>query len=384
MELGPGKRNRDDIQSIPAASLWDISIQFIGSRLLIWIVAGASLLVVRKGQFYVAQASPLEWFKRWDARSFLEIAAHGYAGTQGAKPNFPFLPLYPILVGFASLGGAINLALAGQLVSLAGLWCACILLWKTVMAEIHDERVAILSVSFLLFSPVSFFYSSPYSESLFLALSIGCLHYMRGGRWWLAGFLGALAALTRFIGIMLVVPMAWEAIGSFRNGRTASARRLRALLASLMPVLGFLGYCIFLRVYYGDFLLYFHVEQRFWGRQFAWFWLFLSHESFSNLPAFYQILFGGALIGAFALLVAGVLLRIPRAFTVYGLALLSVYISSRLAEALPRYISVVFPLYIVTAILAAKWPRAAMPLIAMSAALEAVFVVLFVNGYWFT
>src|SRR5581483_3893384 len=152
-----------------------------------------------------------DWFTQWDAAWYLDIARHGYTmGQPGAPTNVVFFPLYPAAIRLASLGGLISLKLAGYLVSLAGLWTASVLLWKLVQEEWNDPHLAKIAVAFLLFSPVSFFFSTLYSEALFLPLTIGCIYAARRKRWWLAGALGLLAALTRFIGLMLVVPLLWE------------------------------------------------------------------------------------------------------------------------------------------------------------------------------
>lgn len=356
----------------------------IGSRLLIWVCAGVSLLCVAKGKYYVEHRSPIEWMVRWDAASFLEIADHGYASPPGAKPNFPFLPLYPLLVRACSLGGVMNLPLVSQAVSIACLWVSCVLLWRIVVRERGDPKAARLAVAFLLFGPVSFFFSAPYSEALFLALALGCFDCLRRDRWWAAALLGALATLTRFAGLMLIVPLCWQALENAWRTRPNSWPKPAVLVACAAPLLGFMAYCGFLWVCYGDPLLYFHVELRSWGRCFAWFWLFLAHESFSGLPVFYQVWFAGSLVTAFVLLLATVGYRLPTAYPLYGLALISLYISSRLAEALPRYLSVIFPLYIAAALICRKWPRLALPALVTSALLEALSVTLFVNGYWFT
>jgi hypothetical protein len=373
-----------DLQPVPEPDGRELAALFLGSRVLIWVVAGLSLGIVTKGRFYVPHPSPFDWFTRWDAGSFLEIADHGYWAAPGAKSNFPFLPLYPLLVRLCSLGGLVNPAAAAQLVSLASLWFACLTLWRLAVAEGRDRQTATLAVAFLLFGPVSFFFSAPYSEALFLALTLGCFHCLRRERWWCAGGLAALASLTRFAGVVLVFPLLWEAVFAPRPSPSPARRGPGRVVAPLMPLVGFLAYCVFLGLRYGDFLLYFHSEEREWGRHFAWFWLFFSHESFSGLSVFYQVWFSGALLVALVLLIVGIVRRFPVAYSIYGIALVSLYISARLAEALPRYLSVIFPLYLALASVGVRWPRLVIPLLAVSVALESLSVVLFVNGYWFT
>ena len=57
------------------------------------------------------------------------------------------------------------------------------------------------------FCPMAYFFSAVYSESLFLALSVGCILQARMGRWAWAGVLGAIGAASRNSGVMLVVPI---------------------------------------------------------------------------------------------------------------------------------------------------------------------------------
>jgi hypothetical protein len=63
-------------------------------------------------------------------------------------------------------------------------------------------------VLLIAFCPLAFVFSAVYSESLFLALSLGCVLRARSGSWASAGLLGGLAAAERATGIALVVPLA--------------------------------------------------------------------------------------------------------------------------------------------------------------------------------
>jgi hypothetical protein len=363
----------------------ELAALFFGSRLLIWMIAGLSLAIVGKGHFFGDQTAGEGWFMRWDAGLYRNLATQGYnLDPTSPAANVSFFPLYPLLVHLVSLGGRLKPWLAGYLVSWACLWVACVWLWKAVAREWQDARLATLSVAFLLFGPVSFFFSTLYSEALFLPLAIGCLDSARRRRWWRAGLFGALASLTRFIGVILIVPLLWEWLES--AGRAGKRRRPdpRALVACLLPVAGFLAYDAYLWIRSGDPLLYVHVEHSEFGRQFAWFYLLFAHRGFTHLAVFYQIWFAAAAATAFGLLLAGVWFRIPVMYSLYGLTAVGVYISSRLLEALPRYCSVIFPFYLVLALAARRWPRLGLPLLAISTALLTLSTILYVNGYWFT
>jgi hypothetical protein len=154
------------------------------------------------------QSKLLGVWSHWDGEWFLHIAQTGYASHEA---NVAYFPLYPTLVsgiGSYLLGG--NVLLAGVLVSLiAGL----VAFWLFYELVRHDfgTGVARKSLLYLTVFPTSFFLAATYSESLFLALALGAfLAVRRYNNWWLAASLVGLAALTRNIGILLLIPLGWE------------------------------------------------------------------------------------------------------------------------------------------------------------------------------
>ena len=118
---------------------------------------------------------------RWDSVWFLAIADGGY--DDGAREAF--FPLYPLLVRIAGapLGSAL---IGGALLSTALLGVALVLLHRLVALD-HDRAVARNAVLVTALFPMSFFFSAVYSESLFLALSIGAVYAARRERWAWAG-----------------------------------------------------------------------------------------------------------------------------------------------------------------------------------------------------
>jgi Gpi18-like mannosyltransferase len=73
-----------------------------------------------------------------------------------------------------------------------------------------NEPQAWHATALLLCWPASIALFLPYTEALFLLLSVYCLFVARHQRFWLAGLVGALATLTRQQGLFLVLPLAWE------------------------------------------------------------------------------------------------------------------------------------------------------------------------------
>ncbi len=148
-------------------------------------------------------------WQRFDALHYTRIAAAGY--THPEDSVFP--PLYPWLM--RALGGlfggthAAHLAV-GILISNAALLGLLILLHNVGSDLLGAEHAARLLVYFALF-PTAFFLFAPYTESLFLLLTLGSLWLaFRYDQFEWAGVLGLLAALTRLTGWVLVVPLAYH------------------------------------------------------------------------------------------------------------------------------------------------------------------------------
>ncbi len=92
------------------------------------------------------------------------------------------------------------------------------MLYRLVAVDL-GERVGRWSAILLLVFPTAYFLHIGYTESLFLALAFGSLWMGRSGRWWDAGVLGALAALTRINGLVLIPALAVEAWLQWRRDR---------------------------------------------------------------------------------------------------------------------------------------------------------------------
>src|SRR5258707_14025527 len=91
---------------------------------------------------------------------------------------------------------------------------------------------------FLCIFPTAFFFFAAYNESLFLLLTASAFLAMRRQKWWLAGILGFLAALTRSAGLFLVIPFLWElwmARETITGSEQSTMRRLLDILNRVFP-----------------------------------------------------------------------------------------------------------------------------------------------------
>jgi hypothetical protein len=181
-------------------------------------------------------------FRTWDAEHCLALAAQGYGG---AGPRNAYYPLFPALIRLVSpaFGGDL-LAAALVLATLFGILALVVLHHGLVHRT--STRVANLTILLMCLQPAAFFSVLPYSESLFLLLLATYFIALDRSRFWVAGLLGALLALTRAIGVFSFVPLliAWWTV---RN----DGPRLRAL-ACLLPIGGFATYLLVVYAQSGD------------------------------------------------------------------------------------------------------------------------------------
>jgi len=161
--------------------------------------------------------APLEIWNNADAPHYLDLAALGYRaqdtgvltidGHLRPYPNdlglyIVFFPLYPWLVAAVRFVVPDVLLSAFVVSGIASLLVGP-LLYRLVKAD-EGPDIGLRAVWFLLVFPTAYFLHIGYTESLFLALVLGSFLAARTNRWWLAGILGGLAALTRINGLILL------------------------------------------------------------------------------------------------------------------------------------------------------------------------------------
>jgi hypothetical protein len=139
---------------------------------------------------------------KWDSVYYLQIAQDGYT----ARKQAGFFPLYPTLM--AALDTlTFSSVVAGALISLAAFTGALVVLDRLAQLETGSVSVSQRTLWLVALFPASLFFSAVYTEGLFLLLSVGAFYAGRRGQWAWAGILGGLAAATRNVGVMLLVPL---------------------------------------------------------------------------------------------------------------------------------------------------------------------------------
>ena len=370
---------------------------------------------------YVPLASVSGWghyffdpWARWDAGWYLKIARRGYLPQDG---SVAFFPLYPFLIASLRLLFAGNRLMTGIFISLTACLAAFYLLFRLVELE-FSTGAARKSVLFLAVFPTSFFLQAVYTESLFLALTVGSFYAARRRRYFLAGVAAGLAALTRNTGVLLLIPL----IIFYMSDRSWNWRRIKIdILSLLLAPAGLLAWMFILKINFGQAML-FAAAQAQWGRHLAgpleggpFRTLVLgfldAYKGFGDIirnplhslwpPNTSDLAFIGStvmidfVLSAF-FVVLGVLAfrRLPPAYALYGLLVLLVPLfyphTAATAAAgyrqpllsMPRFLLADFPAFILLGAWGAKKPRLTAIAISMSVLLLMALTARFILGEW--
>lgn len=247
----------------PPGALPFVLAVFAASRAL-FLVAGAL------ASAYIANAEPagspleppgvLNYWAHWDGAWYSQIATEGYEARYPASTAF--FPLYPLLIRAGMLLGG-GPALWGVAISLAAAFFGLYFVYR-ITERLYDARAARAATLVTAFFPTAFFLNAVYTEALFLALSAGSVWAATVKRnFLLAGILGALAAATRNLGVLLVIPLALE---WWRSRRESGAAGLASVALVPMGILSYLG---FLWARFGDPLVTARQQEEYWNRELA-------------------------------------------------------------------------------------------------------------------
>jgi hypothetical protein len=246
----------------PAAEAWIFVLGVLVVSRLIFLAAGALAATCLPGADPAGDPLQppgfLNYWAHWDGAWYSEIATEGY-GTR-APESTAFFPLYPLLVklGSSLAGGP---AVWGVVISLLCTALALYFVYR-IAENLYGVSAARASTLALAFFPTAFFLNAVYTEALFLALTAGAVWAARvRGNFWLAGVFGALAAATRNLGVLLLVPLFFEWA---RRRRTVGLRGLAGLV--LVPA-GLVAYAVFLRQRFGNALVFARQQSAYWERE---------------------------------------------------------------------------------------------------------------------
>ena len=214
-----------------------------------------------------------------DGSHYLDIAREWYIGEgdRGRVVQLVFLPGYPVAVRllYKILGS--DLA-AGMLVSGLSFPAACCVLYRLLRFD-YDHAHAFRAVVMLLMLPGGFFFLAPMSESLYLLLALSTLLAARRRHWPVAAILGAYAAFTRTVGLLLVAPLILEWIHAFPNRHGGRGKWVLGVVPALFVPVGFLAYLWINRIVSGNPMQFLIYQKEHWNQELGWFFNTASYQT---------------------------------------------------------------------------------------------------------
>ncbi len=159
------------------------------SRLFIFTAAfvGDTFMPTEEGHWVADPNSPfLSFWAKWDSQWYFQIARDGYLYQPLRQSNVAFFPVYPLSMRLLARFVGDNLILSGFLVSNLAFFLALVFLYRLAELEFGDRSTARRTVFYLAFFPTAFFFSSVYTESVYLLLTVATMYFARS-RHWLAG-----------------------------------------------------------------------------------------------------------------------------------------------------------------------------------------------------
>lgn len=187
---------------------------------------------------------------RWDAVWYLKIVTSGYAAADGTAQFHPLYAWLSMPLAWIGIHPLFSLLLVSSLAGLGFLY-----VFELLTRLDLDPKTTRIATVLLVGFPTAFILFAPYTESLFLLCSAASLLFMRKNKVWLAGLMGALAALTRQQGIFLIFPLAWEVWENAGRDIKTSLKAWPVWLSTLGPVAGLAAWFVYRASFLNDFTI---------------------------------------------------------------------------------------------------------------------------------
>jgi len=307
------------------------------------------------------------------------LATDGYAfGLTQA-----FFPGYFMLMRLVDLLFQ-NLLISGLIISHVSFVLMLAVFYKLLRLD-YSKAISQRALLFIAFFPTSFYFLSLYTESLFLLMLLSIFYLVRSGRLKRAGFLGIGLTLSRIVGIFIIPSLMIE----LKNKETKI--KLKEFIWLLLPALGLLAYMIYLWLKFKDPFLFAHVQSEFGaGRettklvliyQVIWRYVKMIVTVDKSNPIYFSVWLEmlSSLYGL-GLLIWGYIRKIRPSYLLFSLLAFLLPTLTGTFSSMPRYVLVLFPVFITLALIENRYWRYL--IFTIHVVLLFICTMLFTRGYW--
>lgn len=254
------------------------NFNFLIFTLILLAISRIAMLVI----FIMKYGSAIQFVETmtsvWDNGWYSSIITDGYdkmpsKHLSGDAANWAFFPLSPMLIKFFSLNCLLDYRIVGMVVNTLLFALAITVVFKYA-GEVGLSLGSVYYFTFfMVFGPYSFYFSSLYTESLFMLLTMLYLYEMNKKNYLLMGVFGAMLSATRVTGVFMVFSTLIFVIykhlkeknGGFVNFLKDILQNHKLILGVCLVPLGMFSYMLFLKLYTGDALAFMHIQKA-WGR----------------------------------------------------------------------------------------------------------------------
>lgn len=334
-----------EIRKFITDNLSVMSLTFLINAVVIFVIFFLSSLFINNSR--TKGLNPFTSWNIWDSPHYLSIAKDGYQTVGEEKFYIAFLPLLPTLIDLIHTITRLDFLYSGFLLSAVMTIATSVVFYKLVLLD-KDKKTGIYSVLFLLIFPTSFFLFLPYTESLFLFLAISSFLFLRKGDFILGLIMAMLATGTRMTGLALIPALLVE-IYLLRKIYPLTSARI--ILTLVIPSVGFITYLFVNYLVYNNFLQFALVQKQNWHTFFSFPFggipLALDSLKWREGVELYTVGYSQLVAFLTGVLALPFIYKIRLSYGVYAtLALMLPYFQSFWLS-MPRYLLVIFPLFIV-------------------------------------
>lgn len=190
-------------------------------------------------------------FVGWDSAWYLSIMTRGYAFSPQSYTFTPGLPLFGKLFSLLFQNPVVSIALCALMFGV--LW---IPFYQLIVEKYMSKQAALASTLLFALSPYVFLFTSvAYSEGLFLFFTLSAWYLFKKGKVAFAAALAAGASITRTMGVVLVLPMLIESL------KQKGSHRLRNVILSFLPIVSLLLWLVYSQFTAKDWLALVHTTE---------------------------------------------------------------------------------------------------------------------------
>jgi len=374
--------------------------------LLVLVVLPAMFLLPPRTRFTNLTEKPsfgniFSMWSNFDGLHYLDLAQFGYGYQHKTDMDYAFFPIYPWMVGTFNFFG--SYLATGLIYSHLFLILALYFLFRLVLLD-FSKKIARNTIILTLIFPTAFYFGTVYTESLFLLLVVLTFYLIRRQQFFLACLLASLASATRITGIFLWPSIIYEfwlvyhsQILSSLRMRADGTRRGRSIkfipkiILLTLPPLGLFSFMRFQYLRTGDPLFFFHIQSVFGGRTVDK--LILLHQVFFRYfkmliftdwdPLYFTVVL--ELLSAVIILSILIFFFKKIRFSYWLFVLFSFLLPtfSGTFMSMPRFILVLFPIFIVLAYwLEKQHPFVKLVLYTICILMSIFSVIFFTRGYF--